>query len=168
MRRGTDGILVVSVLALVATGYLLFTWVSFFFASLDAQRGAGGFDPNGTASCATITAVPLCLLAGIFALVHASVTRRRAWQVALLMAIVIGVAGLVIALLNPYVYNEVDSFCTNDCLRQTFPPPLVNFAIWLPIVVPLAALTYHAWSARRGHTPKSPTPRVTSHITNQP
>ena len=77
------------------------------------------------------------MLAGISATVNAAQNRRLVWLTGLLLLTVLGVIAVIYWWLNPS--------STNTFSHGSFPPPVLDFTPWVPIVILLATMIYSLW-----------------------
>jgi hypothetical protein len=149
VKRIKPGILIVSILALFVMGWWLFAWISWFSTPSGIRNPDVG--PGVLAFLDLVTGIPLALLAGISAITNAAGNRRQGWLIALLLLTVLGVIAVI--------YSNRSS--SDVVSTNTLPPFGLDYAPWLPILIPLATVIYSLWPTPPAQ-PKPAEPPVSS------
>jgi hypothetical protein len=140
LKRVKWGVLIVSILALVAMGLYLDSfihWYSDLYFQWTRREGipeaAGAY--IGNILCDT----PLWMLAAVIALVSAARHRQWAWLAVLVPVTALAVVALIVT-------QSPSNEFTYEVNVSSFPPPSLAYATFVPILVPLATLVFSLWS----------------------
>jgi hypothetical protein len=141
LKRVKWGILIISILALVAMWLYLYNfihWYSDLYFQWTTFRTHIGSEVAGDYFLNTLCDTPLWMLAGVIALVSAARHRQWAWLLVQVPVTALAVVALIVT-------HDPSNEFTYELNVSSFPPLSLAYATFVPIVVPLVTLVFSLW-----------------------